>query len=220
MKRLICATAVALTLVTAANSQTDPVAPLSVRVHDLTITSHTINVLATLAQKYHVVIGLYGTFIGDDSHDIAISLKDGTLDEVFDAIVRADPRLEWKQANNGAIHFIFLDTPLSLFDITVHSFDVEDPRRMQIADSLAQIPEIAGWLRDHRCDMYELIQGHFPNEWGKFAVHARDTPFSAVLDGIAARSGTYFWRAIQYSGVQCAINLGFPKDATPAQQQR
>ena len=115
--------------------------------HDLTITSHMIDVLATVAQKYHVVIGLYGTFIGDDSHDIAISFKDGTLGEVFDAIVRADPRLEWKQANNGAIDFLFLDTPLSLFDIKVHSFDVEDPQRAQIADSLAQIPEIAGWLR-------------------------------------------------------------------------
>jgi hypothetical protein len=205
MKPPITGLVVALVLATIAGAQNGVVTPSSIPVHDLTISSLTFNALQTLAQKYHVVIGTYGAFIGSDNH-INISIKDGTLDDAFDAIVKADPRYEWKQTKSGAIHFIFRDSPLSLLDVTVHSFDDDNPARVQTGERLAKLPEVAGWLEAHRCLMGEMITDHGP-KWGKFVVHAKDVPLSAVLDEIYAKSGTYIWSVIQYSADPCRIYM-------------
>jgi hypothetical protein len=141
-----------------------------------------------------------------------LSFTDGTLTEVFDAIVKSDPRFEWRQADDGAIHFVSRDAPLSLLDTTVHSFDLESPARLHISGNLAQIPEVARWLQGHSCVMEEIIAGVLPqesNERRKFAVHAGGVPLSAVFDEIALKSGKYAWTAIQYSAKPCRINSSF-----------
>jgi len=207
MKTLICAASVVLTLVATASSEAAPAEPTSIPVHNLTINSLTTDALNTLAERYHVVIGVSGTFTGTDSLWIHVTLKDGTLGEVFDAIVRADPRFKWKTATNGAVHFV-REAPLPLLDIAVHSFDAEDFRRRDVSSTLPQIPEVAGWLKDHRCIMTEILSGSsLPEEWRRFAVHAKGTPFSAVLDEIAAKSGTYFWAVVQHTTDGCVIHI-------------
>jgi hypothetical protein len=55
--------------------------------------------------------------------------------------------------------------------------------------------------------MGETFSDPPPRNWGEFAVHARDVPFSAVLDEIAAKSGTYSWFAIQHRAGPCMIDL-------------
>jgi len=42
---------------------------------------------------------------------VEFSLKDGTLGDAFNAVVKADPRLEWRSSANGAIHFTFRILP-------------------------------------------------------------------------------------------------------------
>jgi len=207
MKRLILAAAAVFTTATAASSQTDPMMLSSIPVHDLSLDGGTRDVLAALAEKYHVVIGVYGTSIGAESNAVHLLFKSGTLGEVFEAIVRADPRLEWKQAGNGAFHFVYRGALLPLFGITVHSIDLEQPTKAEASGRLSQIPEVAGWLRDHGCAMDEWIAGRRAAEWGKFIVHSRDSALPALFDEIAAKSGTYFWSAIQYSAAPCAISV-------------
>lgn len=208
MRAFMCGTAVALALATTASSQPGPMTPSSVPVHDLTIHSRIFGILADLADRYHVVIGIYGTLIGSEGRWTEISLKDGTLGDVFDAIVKAYPELEWKQSGSG-VHFTFRSSPLPLLDVTVHSFEAENPRRTETSGRLARTPEVARWLQDHRCTMGELMTGFMPEEWGKFAIHTKDAPFSAVFDEIAAKSGKYYWSVIQYSAEPCGINIGF-----------
>jgi hypothetical protein len=78
---------------------------------------------------------------------------------------------------------------------------------MQIGESLAKIPEVAGWLKDHGCIVGEDYSDR-PEEWGKFTIHARGIPLSAILDEIGAKSRTYFWgAAINSAGGRCVISL-------------
>jgi len=50
---------------------------------------------------------------------------------------------------------------------------------------------------------------HAAGEWEKFAIHAKDAPLPAVLDEIAARSGTFYWSAIRFNTHPCEISLVF-----------
>ncbi len=211
MREFARCAAVAILLAATASSQAGAVTPSSIPVHGLTLDGMTIGVLTELAEKYHVVIGIYGTFIGTDSLWLHLSFADGTLGEVLDAIVKADPRFEWKQADDGAVHFVSRDAPLSLLDTTVHSFDVKSPGRHSIWDDMRRVPEVARWLQGHGCVMGEIIiiVGRPPKRWGRFAVHAGDVPLSAVFDEIALKSGTYRWAAIQDTANPCRINTWF-----------
>lgn len=210
MKRTTRVAAVALALATALSSQAGHPMASSIPVRDVSLNAATHDALAALAKQYHVVIGVYRVFVGSDSHSVSISLRDGTLGEVFDAVVRADPRLEWKQASNGAVHFTSRESPLSLFDVTVSSFDAENPQAGETSDRLSRVPEVSAWLRDNRCALIEWIVGvGRPKEWDRFAVHSREAPLSAVLDEIASKSGTYFWSATQYSTQPCEISARF-----------
>jgi hypothetical protein len=182
-------------------------AAASIPVDKIELKRRTMDVLVALAAKYRVVIGVQGILIGDDSQVVSISLSSGTLKDVLDSIVSQDPRFEWQQGADGSIHFSIRNAALPLAAITVPSFDVENPRRMETVELLSRIPEVRTWLQQHDCSMSEMIAGHLPNDWGHFSVHVRDGSLSSVLDKIAAGSNTYFWSAIQYSTKPCAINV-------------
>jgi hypothetical protein len=207
MKTPIRCSALALTLAAVASAQTGQTPPSSIPVHDLSVRSDVFDALHTLAEKYHVVIGVYGIHTMPEACWAEISLKDGTLGEVFNAIVARYPLLEWKETASGAVHFTFRGSPLSLLDVPIRSFDAENPRRMETSGRVIQAPEVAKWLQDHKCTAGELFVGYRPDEWTSFAVHAKNVPFSAVLDEIAAKSGTYVWSAIQWREDPCAINI-------------
>ncbi len=209
MKRLTVNLAVAFVLAVCAYAQGRHASPASIRVHDLTINSFTLDALNTLARNYRVVIGRYGVLPDSETyHAVNISIRRGTLRDAFDAIVKADPRLEWSAASNGAIHFVYRGLPPpSLLAVTVRSFDVKNPSRATAAQTLDTIPEVAEWVRGHGCDVVEpAYTAPFPS-WGKFSVHARSVSFSALLDEVAATSHTYYWSAVQHGSEQCKIYL-------------
>lgn len=197
-----------LALACAANAaaQMQRASPASIRVHDLSVGS--LDALQSLAEKYRVVIGQYGSLAETEvRHTVDISIKNGTLADAFDAIVKADPWLQWSAASNGAIHFIIRGLPPpTLFELTIRSLDLKNPLRGTASSPLSKVPEVAGWLNDHGCAMGEVFTGSL-RTWGKFTVRARNVSFLALLDEIAARSHTYYWSAVQAGSNPCVIYL-------------
>lgn len=212
MKRLTFVVIVQLAiLVTGLNAQSNVRTPSSIKVHNVAKSGTAWSILQELAEKYHIVIGAYGAIAGDDEPTIEISIKNGSLSDVFDAITKADPRFEWEQTSDGSVHFATRDTPNALMDITVHSFEDKNPRVLDFIDDLLVVPEIHGWLQDHKCQMFHriIIAGQPPQEWRKFSVHAADIPLSSILDEVAAKSRAYYWSAIQDSTKPCQLDVGW-----------
>ena len=207
MTEFICGMVVASILAMPAMAQS--VTPSAIRIHNETLDGSVLDVLGELANKYHVVIGIYGASAGSGESGISITMSEGTLAELFDAIVKADPRLIWKRTERGTIHFLYRDRPLSLFDVAVRSFHVEKARRSEISGRLEQMPEVSAWLRSHGCSMVDWIAGVNVKrkESRDFDLHLEGVALPAVFDEIAARSGTYFWYAIQTRSSPCEISV-------------
>lgn len=184
--------------------------PSSIPVHDFAQNGRALSILQALAEKYHVVVGVHGILLGLDDPIIDIAIKDGTLSDVFDAITKADPRFEWQQNSSGSVYFLTRGTPLPLMDVTVHSFDVENPRDINIDDRLFDVPEIHVWIQEHKCvrGPYVFVIVGIPSpKWREFSVHAKDLPFSSILDEVAAQSRTYFYDASQYMIEPCTVGI-------------
>lgn len=188
----------------------------SVLVHDFAEKSYTLEVVHSLAAKYHVVIGAYGTILGTDNKTIEISIENGTLGDALDAITKADPQFEWHRNSNGAIHFVSRSAPLPLMDVVVPSFEVDNPQGPEILDRLQSVPAVRIWFQKHKCSMNNSIMnaGGEPTPWGNFSVQARDLPVSSILDEIAAKSRSYYWSFIQYGPGPCGIVMEW-KDPQP-----
>ena len=167
----------------------------SLRVTDFAVHGSTEHVLREVAEKYRLVIGLYGTMNGTENA-IDISVKDGTLADVFDAVVRAGPDLRWNQTESGVIHFVCGTTSLSIFDLTVHSLRITKTKMSELSGNIARVPEVATWLGAHNCEIVEWIVGGRHKPRNEFNLNLGTVRFPTLLDEIAAKSGTYFWYAI------------------------
>jgi hypothetical protein len=197
-------------------SQVEHKRPSSIAVDDFTARSYTLEVVYRLAAKYHVVIGVYGTIVSADNKEIDISIKHGTVGDALDAITKADPRFEWHESSNGAVHFVPRGGPLSLMDVRVRSFEIYNPQSSEILGRLNKVPEIHSWWLGRKCspDYSVMGAGGEPAPWGQFAVHASNVAVSSILDEIAAKSHSYYWSFIQYGTKPCSIVMEW-KDAQP-----
>jgi len=189
--------------------------PASIPVRDLVASGRTVEVISRLAMKYHIMAGVYGTSInGYHEPTIDVSIKNGTLGDAFDAIAKADPRLEWRQSN-GAVHFATHNFPISLMDVTLHSFDSEDDWH-SVLDRLDQTPESQAWLLDNKCPSADRHAAASMGGTGitptYISVHARDLAFSSVLDQIAAQSGVSYWSVERDSASPCPTRSTWIKE--------
>jgi len=184
--------------------------PSSIWVHEFAARSSTPDVIYMLAVKYHVVIGVYGTLLGSDYKTIEISIKNGPLKDALNAITKADPKFEWHEGSNGAVHFVSRSATPSLMDIRVQSFDIDNSQSWDdILDRLQSVPAVHSWFLKRKCPMDDSIMntGGPRKLWGQFSVHARDLPVSSILDEIAAKSRSYYWSFVQIGTEPCAMEM-------------
>jgi hypothetical protein len=218
-------------LVPKLSAQVNVATPASIRVHHFVVKGKTApKILGDLAREYRLVIGIYGsgnTRFVEMPVAIDFEIKDGTLADVFDAIADShrhsvvsahqtigsvtDQEFEWHQDSNGAVHFMQIGAPFSLMDVIVQSFDYDNPQWPEITNHLRNVPEVSGWLRDHKCSMPSeeiYLAGEPPKTWTKFSVHGRNLPLSSILDQVAIESRTFYWRAAQVSNPDsCYVNI-------------
>jgi hypothetical protein len=192
-------------------AQTKATTPSSIVVRNFYVRSLTLDVVHQLAARYHVVIGVYGTMTRVEDKRIDIAIKQGTFYEALDAITAADSRFAWHQSDDGAIHVVLREAPLQLLDVTVRSFEVNNPEEEDIVELLNNIPEIRAWLQEHRCTLnhFVLNDGPEPEAWRPFSVAVTNIPFSLILDEVAARSHTYDWSVTRYSDEPCGIAINW-----------
>jgi hypothetical protein len=198
-------------LLTTSDAQSVP--PSSIPVHDLKLDPQLASgVLGTLAEKYHVVIGVSGKVMLDEVKEplVNISLRRGSLNQVFDATVASDdPSYKWTTTSSGAVHFVE-GVPLPLVEVGVRKFDGKKLSRFD-EGGVDQIPEVSAWLQKDNCIVprMEIVVGSRPKEWPPFEVHAMGVPLCAVLDELALKSGRYFWSLLQYSEQPCRMDVQF-----------
>jgi hypothetical protein len=193
-----------------ASGQNAPLGALT-PVADATFTdTRAIEIAKALAEKYNVVIGVSGVLIGSDARLVSVSIHGGTMKDVLDAIVKADPRFTWRQEDDGGIALLTRGASLSVLDVMVKAFDAEHPPRFGLSTQIISLPEVTDWLQKNSCQMAEIIRisgGPGRTDVWPVKLHLKDIRLEALLNIIALESKTYFWSALEYNDHPCAINI-------------
>jgi hypothetical protein len=70
------------------SAQINGAKPSSIPVHDFSVKGGVLGTLNEIAEKFHVVIGVYGDFANHKEPTIDIAIKTGTLKDVFNAVTK------------------------------------------------------------------------------------------------------------------------------------
>ncbi len=182
--------------------------PTSVAVSNVTfLDMRALDVFKRIAERYKVVIGVSGILVGPDNHRINFSLEKGTVADLLNSAVHEDTRFEWSEGSDGGVKVSVKNSPLSLMNVVVKDFRINNPPRYRMTEILAETPEIHDWLHNHSCEVMQMISGRPPADTWMFTLKITNESLQSTLNRIAQITKTYFWSAIQFHTDPCAINL-------------
>ena len=145
--------------------------------------------LASLADQYHVVIGVESD--AQSPERIKFEAHDVTFHQILDAMVIAEPRYQWREID-GSIEFYPTVRINPVLDTVIERFEVKDSRFAEAVDSLINLPEVKSSLAAMALTRNE--SGNRPLGVGDaFSLRLERVTVRQALHEIAKRSGTYFW---------------------------
>ena len=149
------------------------------------------NLLNRLAEAYGVVIG-FEAEAARPRPAVNINVRDASVRDVLDAVVRARPEYRWRQAGD------FFDVypaggACALLDTQVGVFQLSASRWAEAADALLNLPEVQS--RVSALSLTRRETGRDANASGGevFSLHLERVPVRAALHEMTKRSGGHFW---------------------------
>jgi hypothetical protein len=166
------------------------------------------SLLRQFAREYKIVVG-FETLSLAKAKTLHIDVQSGSVADVMDALVNTTPGYAWHLDSNGAIHVYSVGQRLTLVDIKLDQFVVNNQSRRDVWEAFDRAPEVKAWLTASECSRGELFQGH---EWkqnsNKFSFNGSGETIEHILDKAAAASEVYFWQVEQYHlNGQCYVNI-------------
>jgi len=162
--------------------------------------------LQHLAEEFGVTIG----FEADHRQPrprIKFELRDATLQDVLDAIVRARPAYQWRQ-DGGFIDVYPVRGGSPLLDTVIGRFQVSGANWAEASDALLSLPEVRSSLSANRLGRREAGRGPAGRGGDVFSLYVENVPVRRALHEIAKRSGSHLWVFRQYGDGEKSFSLG------------
>ncbi|HKE58935.1 MAG TPA: hypothetical protein VKB46_19620 [Pyrinomonadaceae bacterium] len=159
--------------------------------------------LGSLAQTYDVTIG-FETLPQQPRPHLKFQVYEATRNQVFDAIVRAEPEYQWRE-RDGVIEFLPVAGP-SFLDASIGTLKVTNTNWIQSIAFLLALPDV-------RTSMSAMgITGHSIKPESKLSgrpisLQLTDASMRDALNKITTLSGVHFWVVRQTKGILSIDNL-------------
>lgn len=131
---------------------------LSKAVEPFNVTADDISVpLEKLARQYGVPIGFEAMPRGAGTQKTAsvrIEVESGTVRDVLNAIIAADPAYKWKEADLGTINVLPKAHTDSLLDVVVSTYSYQVTGADDGINDLMRAPEVQGWMARERVERH------------------------------------------------------------------
>jgi hypothetical protein len=149
------------------------------------------NLLRRLAEAYGAVLG-FEAEPGRPRPVVNIDVREATLPDVLDAVVRARPEYRWRQAGDF-IDVYPAEGASPLLDTQVGSFQLSASRWAEAADALLNLPEVQS--RVSALNLTRREPGRAADAPGGevFSLHLERVPVRTALHEMTKRSGGHFW---------------------------
>jgi hypothetical protein len=166
--------------------------------------------LAGLLQHLAVEFGITIGFEADHRQPrprVKFELREATLQNVLDAIVRAQPAYQWRQ-EGGFVDVYPLKGGSPLLDTVIGHFQVSAANWAEASDALLSLPEVQASVSANRLGRREAVRGATGRSGDVFSLYVENVPVRRALHEIAKRSGSHLWVFRQYADREKSFSLG------------
>jgi len=147
------------------------------------------SLLATLAEQFSVTIGM--EVDSKYSTHVSLFLREATLADVLNAIVKSAPSYQWRELN-GCIEVLPVKAGNSLLDKTISNFWISDVVQTEAVNRLMNQGEVQGNLEAMGLTRRETGSAEHMNNT-RFSLDLQGVTIRQALHQIAKESGGRFW---------------------------
>jgi len=188
----------------------------SIKIKDIDFKdARVLDILQSIARKHKVVIGLSG--IATNPHvindTVDISIHQGTLKDVLDALAKARPEYTWEQGEDGVVR-VQVGTALPLAVLPIKAVDIENETRDSVAREIFRnTSEIKSWLQEQNCMLLQNtgsiggIETRYVVDPKTFTFHFNNERLDSILSTVAREEKTFFWYVIHNKSTTGACGL-------------
>jgi hypothetical protein len=162
--------------------------------------------LGHLAEAYGVVVG-FEAEPGRPRPVVNIDVRDATLKDVLDAVVRARPEYRWRQAGDF-IDVYPAEGASPLLDTQVGIFHLSASRWAEAADALLNLPDVQSRVAALGLTRREPGRAASASGGEVFSLHLERVPVRTALHEMTRRSGGHFWAFRQDADGAKSFSLG------------
>jgi hypothetical protein len=170
-----------------------------------------------LARRFKVPIGLELSQTPSDgasARPINVNVENGTVQNVLDAVVAADPEYAWRESDYGTIGVSPRNHTPWLPDVVVGKYSIRNSNRDDAIGELMKAPEVQQWLRSSSVEFRDF-QGLVTSEGGRvpstgaslFSISLSHESFRTVLNAILIASESPYWAISRYGAHQEFISV-------------
>ncbi len=160
--------------------------------------------LAGLAPSYEVTIG-FEADSGRPQRAVTIEVKDGSIRDVLDAIVKNRPEYQWREVE-GVFEVFPVSARSPLLDTTIMSFEVNNSGWRNASSILMGLPEVRERMAELRMQWREPEPSS--NEVSdSFSLHIKNVTLRQALNEMATKSGRRFWHYSESAGTSKSFSI-------------
>lgn len=171
----------------------------------LALTDMPSTVLRSVSAIARVPIGI--EVIPDSNRTVTINQVRGTVRQILEEIVNAEPRYKWV-VRDGVINLLPRERNESPLDVMIPTFKMRDVNAEDVPAALINLPEIQNWLssagiQGDRGLMYEGPIRNLP----VFSITISNYTVKEILNEIIRKGYSTFWQCRIYGKEQRRLSL-------------
>lgn len=154
-------------------------------------------ILRDLATTYKIQIGfepIPEDFITRSDGIISIKIDEGTISDVLNAVAQSDPRYQWEEVD-GVINVFPKEHRKSLLDTKVSSFYIDHSIKRDVADVIADLPEVRVALNRMGIDWRNesTLSNESCDQSIGFSLKLHNVTVRTILNEIIKRDKCCYW---------------------------
>jgi hypothetical protein len=174
---------------------------LSSAVDSFVVTADDISVpIEELVKRYRVQIGFAALPRGrgrSRRESLRIDVKAGTVRDVLNAVVVADPAYTWEEAEQGVINVFPREHVGSLPDVVVKSYSDANVYRDGAINDLIKTPEVQRWMKETDASRRDQVNATSQSSSGeiiyRFAM-GQNSSVRSILNRILSATNSRYWK--------------------------
>lgn len=123
---------------------------------------------------------------------VSFYLRDPTLNDVLNAIVKSDPTYQWRE-RGGCIEVLPLEASNPLLDVIIGNFRVSEVDQTGAINRLLNLPDVQAAVRAMSLNLQDAANASTETKKEKFSLNLGSVTIRQALSMIANESGGRFW---------------------------